>query len=585
MGVAHVRSAFIPNPARGSRVLVSPAVLAVIGSNLIRRPARTMLTAIGIALGVATIVALLSVTSGLKRSAGDLIHLGDADIGIFQKGVADPTSSLLPDNLGNRLQRTAGVQAATPLLLVVEGISQQPSAIVFGMDPTGFVAHREVYLQGRFPAAPHQIGIGNRLAGQLHARPGSSVKVMGKTFTVSGVYQSGTFFEDSGATLPLKSAQALARRFGEATTVAIVLRPGTRTATVRQAILRGNPDLQAIASPDDAARAGGNSQLIGKAVLVIVVLALIIGGIAVANTMAMAVLERQGEFALMATIGWSPGPRGRAGAGRGRGGEPDRRRPGPADRGGRRPRDERRGEIGAAAAQRRDLSLWRGADVAGEHRHDAAGKKRCQHPLRRAVGARVVGRGVTEGLVGVDDLERVDIRRPGARGAERGGHQTRAQPLAAGNEIVGRARREVAKESKALRQRLELVEGIGDLREHLGTGGTGGEQDAGDFRMPRPEAGNERRDGTGLAGPGLLRHGEERVGGPRHRRDDHDGGLRTVATDDVDGVADGGGIGQRRTAELVHMRCSACSGHRGERIMGAVGCWLLAVGLTRRSSR
>jgi putative ABC transport system permease protein len=36
------------------------------------------------------------------------------------------------------------------------------------------------------------------------------------------------------------------------------------------------------------------------------VLALIIGGIAVANTMAMAVLERQREFALMATIGWSP---------------------------------------------------------------------------------------------------------------------------------------------------------------------------------------------------------------------------------------------------------------------------------------
>jgi len=306
MSVAHARSRFIPNPPRGTRVLVSPAVLAVIGSNLIRRPARTALTAIGIALGVATIVALLSVTSGLKRSAGDLIHLGDADIGIFQKGVADPTSSLVPDSLGNRITRTTGVQAATPLLLVIEAITAQPSAIVFGMDPSGFVAHREVYLQGRFPAGANQVGLGNRLAGQLHARVGSPVKLKGKRFTVSGMYQSGTFFEDSGASLPLKAAQALERRLGEATTVAIVLRPGTHTAAVRKAILRANPDLQAIASPDDAARAGGNSQLIGKAVVVIVVLALIIGGIAVANTMAMAVLERQGEFALMATIGWSP---------------------------------------------------------------------------------------------------------------------------------------------------------------------------------------------------------------------------------------------------------------------------------------
>ena len=222
-------------------------MLAVIGSHLIRRPARTALTAIGIALGVATIVALLSVTSGLKRSAGDLIHLGDADIGIFQSGVADPTSSLLPDSLGTRIARTPGVQAATPLLLVIEGINPQPSAIVFGMDPDGFVARREVYLRGRFPG-PGQIGLGNRLAGQLHAGVGRSVKVKGKLFTVSGIYQSGTFFEDSGATMALKTAQSLARRLGEATTVAVVLRPGSRTASVRRAILRATPDLQAIVS-------------------------------------------------------------------------------------------------------------------------------------------------------------------------------------------------------------------------------------------------------------------------------------------------------------------------------------------------
>jgi hypothetical protein len=36
-----------------------------------------------------------------------------------------------------------------------------------------------------------------------------------------------------------------------------------------------------------------------------------------------------------------------------------------------------------------------------------------------------------------------------------------------------------------------------------------------------------------------------------------------VTTDDIDGVANGGGVGQRRTAELVHLRCSAGSGHRG----------------------
>lgn len=37
----------------------------------------------------------------------------------------------------------------------------------------------------------------------------------------------------------------------------------------------------------------------------IAVLALVLGGIAVTNTMAMAVLERRRELALQAAIGWS----------------------------------------------------------------------------------------------------------------------------------------------------------------------------------------------------------------------------------------------------------------------------------------
>jgi putative ABC transport system permease protein len=281
-------------------------VLAVIASNLARRPARTALTATGIALGVATIVALLSVTAGLKRSAGDLIHLGGADFGIFQKGVADPTASLLPADLAPRMAHQPGVQATAPLLLIVEAIPSQPAAIVFGMDRDGFVARRQVYLSGAFPSGSGQIGLGDRLAGELRARVGSHVRVQRRTFTVSGTYHSSTFFEDAGATLPLGAAQSLARRPGEATTIAVAVQPGVREKTVRDRLLRSFPGLQVVSSPDEAARAGGNSQLIGKAVVVIVVLALIIGGIAVANTMAMAVLERQPEFALLATIGWSP---------------------------------------------------------------------------------------------------------------------------------------------------------------------------------------------------------------------------------------------------------------------------------------
>jgi ABC-type antimicrobial peptide transport system permease subunit len=84
-------------------------VLGLVATNLARRKARTVATAVGIALGVATIVALLSVGSGLKRTAAGLVKLGNADIGIFQAGVEDPTASLVPASLAARLERRPDV--------------------------------------------------------------------------------------------------------------------------------------------------------------------------------------------------------------------------------------------------------------------------------------------------------------------------------------------------------------------------------------------------------------------------------------------------------------------------------------------
>lgn len=64
-------------------------MLGMIRANLVRRWGRTVLTGLGVAVGVTTVVALLAVTNGLSRSAGDLARLGRADFGVFQAGIAD----------------------------------------------------------------------------------------------------------------------------------------------------------------------------------------------------------------------------------------------------------------------------------------------------------------------------------------------------------------------------------------------------------------------------------------------------------------------------------------------------------------
>jgi putative ABC transport system permease protein len=285
-------------------------MLGLIVANVRRRRDRTGITAAGIAVGVAAVVALLSLSSGLNRTAAQLIHLGRADLGLFQADAGDPTSSVLPLSLLHRVQAEPWVSQATALQLVTGSVKGSPSAIVFGLDPRGFAAGQLVYTAGHEPG-PGQVVVGDGLAGQLHARPGSRIRLGDRSFTVAGVYHSGVAYEDLGAITPLRNAQALAgRSSSEVTTIAVRLKPTVSVAEAKSRFATRYPGVSAISDPGEAIRAGANTQLISKAVFFIVVLALIIGGLAVANTMLGAVLERRRELALLSTIGWSAGQLG-----------------------------------------------------------------------------------------------------------------------------------------------------------------------------------------------------------------------------------------------------------------------------------
>src|SRR5205807_7886211 len=198
-------------------------MLGLIVANVRRRRARTALTAGGIAVGVAAIVALLGLSAGLNNTAGQLVHLGRADLGLFQADAGDPTSSVLPLSLLRRVRAQPEVVEASPLQLVIGAVKGSPSAIVFGIQRGGFVARRLVFTAGG-PAATGRADVGTLLASQLHLRPGDPIALNQRRFTVAGIYNSGITFEDLGAITTLSDAQALAGRTPqEATTIALRL--------------------------------------------------------------------------------------------------------------------------------------------------------------------------------------------------------------------------------------------------------------------------------------------------------------------------------------------------------------------------
>ena len=258
--------------------------------NLLRRPVRTLLTAAGVALGVALIVALLAVSAGTRRTASDLIHVGRSDFGLFQSGVDDATRSALPAQLETKVARDPGVARTAGLVLLVTD-----AGLVFGLAPHEFPAERLTLVAGTRSGAL----VGDR----FHARVGETLRVQGRPFRVSGIFHSGDRFEDDGIVLPLHVAQALAKKPGELTTIAVIAKLGERPSDVAQRLER-RYGVTAIVEPGQAVKVDTSSRVILDVGWVISVLALIVGGIGVTNTMAMSVFERVQEIGVLRAIGW-----------------------------------------------------------------------------------------------------------------------------------------------------------------------------------------------------------------------------------------------------------------------------------------
>jgi len=267
----------------------------LVHKNLFRRPARTLLTAAGVSLGVALIVALLSITQGVHRTAGDLIHIGRADFGIFQSDVSDLTRSYLPDTLQPKVQDVPGVDRTAAIKILVTD-----TGLLFGLRADEFALERFVMVSGNRPTGPTDAVVGDHSGHVL----GSVIVANGKRYPVVGIFHSGDRFLDNAVVLPIAAVQAAAHRPGEITTIGVTVELGWRPKDVAKAIEQRFQGVTAVTEPGQAVKVDTSSRLIISTGWIVSLLALIVGGIGVTNTMAMSVFERTQEIGVLRAVGW-----------------------------------------------------------------------------------------------------------------------------------------------------------------------------------------------------------------------------------------------------------------------------------------
>jgi putative ABC transport system permease protein len=280
-------------------------VLGLTSANLLRRWGRSALAALGIAVGVTTVVALLALTQGLEDSAGDLAHLGRADLGVFQGGLADLTASSLPASSLGRIRGLPGVAEATPVQILPGAVSSEPSLLTFGAEPSSFLSRRLVILSGHGGLSGEEVMAGSGAASTLHLHVGQTLTVSGRPLRVAGIFRSGIPLEDAGIVIPLTLSRELSGTPEALSMVGVSIAPGYTEKQVKGQIEQAVPGAAAIGAPGEVERVDTNSRIIHEAAVIVAILALVLGAVVVLNTMAMAVIERRSEFGVLTALGWS----------------------------------------------------------------------------------------------------------------------------------------------------------------------------------------------------------------------------------------------------------------------------------------
>ena len=316
-------------PLDGGRL--SPAdALRVGASGLRSRPTRVILSALGIAIGIAAMVAVVGISTSSREDLNrTLDSLGTNLLTVAPGQSLFGQASHLPDEAIDMIGRIGPVTSVTAVGLVpgakVYRSDRVPASQSGGLgvyacrldllDTVGASLASGAWLNPateRYPA----VVLGDRAADRLGvgaAGPRQQVYLGGQWFTVVGILAPVALAPelDSGALIGWPVAQSTLDFDGYATTVYTRAHPDHVEAVQDVLAATANPaapDEVRVSRPSDALAAQQATDATFTALLLgLGAVALVVGGVGVANTMVISVLERRAEIGLRRSLGATRG--------------------------------------------------------------------------------------------------------------------------------------------------------------------------------------------------------------------------------------------------------------------------------------
>ncbi len=284
---------------------------------------RSYLTIIGILIGVAAIVALVSLTQGLSESVEAEFETAGVDtitvMADTGPGLSPAINTYLDEGDVEVIESVRGVDSAEPMNLEIAEVTfrgETETTFIFGGTPNIYEVFpqfqvrtgRELRENDRSNAI-----IGDTVYPAVFDEPvdlRNNIEIRGESFSVVGVLESlGNPTDDQSITIPIQEAQRIFNKEGEISMVYVSVDEGFEVAKVAEDIEetleeQGRDDEYSVETMEQMMEAVNNILAMVQGLFIgVASISLLVGGVGIMNTMYTSVLEKTKEIGIMKAVG------------------------------------------------------------------------------------------------------------------------------------------------------------------------------------------------------------------------------------------------------------------------------------------